>query len=76
MKLIENELGRKADINMMPAQTGDVDKTFANIQHAKDKYNYKPSTRIENGLKRLLIGTTTMAIIKFEERIQHVRTFP
>ncbi len=51
VKLIENELGKKADIKMMPAQTGDVDKTFANIQHAKNKYKYKPSTRIENGVK-------------------------
>ena len=34
----------------MPAQTGDVDKTYADISHAKQKYGYNPKTKIADGL--------------------------
>ena len=31
----------------MPAQTGDVEITFANIDHARSTYGYDPKTKID-----------------------------
>ena len=49
--LIEQALQKTANKDMMPAQVGDVDKTFANIDHAKQVYGYQPTTSIHDGVK-------------------------
>jgi UDP-glucuronate 4-epimerase len=49
--LIEASLDKVAQKNMMPAQVGDVDKTYADISHAKDIYNYQPKTAIKTGIE-------------------------
>ena len=38
----------------MPAQVGDVEKTYANIDHAKQRYGYQPSVSIDEGIKRFV----------------------
>jgi len=50
IELIERALNKPALKNMMPAQTGDVDKTYADISHAKQKYGYNPQTKIADGV--------------------------
>jgi UDP-glucuronate 4-epimerase len=50
IRLIEESLGKKAILNCLPAQAGDVEKTFADISHAKKTYNYNPTTKIQNGV--------------------------
>ncbi len=52
--LIEDALQKKAKKDMMPAQVGDVDKTFADIRHAKEVYDYQPKTTIEDGIKAFI----------------------
>jgi len=52
--LIERELGKSAKKEMMPAQIGDVDKTYADISHADKTYGYKPSTKISDGIKKFI----------------------
>ena len=52
--LIELELDKSAEKNMMPAQVGDVDKTFADIAHAKNTYGYLPKTKINEGIKKFI----------------------
>jgi UDP-glucuronate 4-epimerase len=51
IELIEKALNKKAKIKLMPSQQGDVDKTFADISHAKNKYGYQPKFPIEKGIE-------------------------
>ena len=50
VSLIEKVIGKKAIINQLPAQQGDVDITFANISKAKKEIGYNPKTDIESGI--------------------------
>jgi len=47
---LENKLGKKAKINFLPLQMGDVQDTFADIRNLKEKFDYKPSTSVEIGI--------------------------
>ncbi len=50
IQLIEDRLGKKALINEMPIQPGDVNRTFADITKAKQLLDYEPLTPIEKGI--------------------------
>ena len=50
IKALENTLGKKANINFLPLQPGDVQDTYANIDNLKEQFNYKPSTSVINGV--------------------------
>ena len=47
---LEKILGKKAKINFLPLQKGDVPDTYANIDNLKEQFNYKPSTSVINGV--------------------------
>ena len=47
---IEKVLGKKANINRLPMQAGDVPQTYADISKAQRLLNYQPNTRFEDGL--------------------------
>ena len=47
---LEKALGKKAKINFLPLQPGDVPDTFANVDNLKAKFNYKPSTSVVDGV--------------------------
>jgi len=49
---IEKVTGKKAIINHMPEQAGDVPKTFADISKAKLLLNYEPKTNLTTGLQK------------------------
>lgn len=49
---IEELTGKKAVIEQLPDQPGDVPKTFADISKAKELLGYNPQTQLEEGLKR------------------------
>jgi nucleoside-diphosphate-sugar epimerase len=51
---IENALDKKAIVEQMPMQPGDVDITFANIEKAKKLLNYQPTTDINTGLAKFV----------------------
>ena len=51
---LEKELGKKAKINFMPMQSGDVKKTFADISKAKDLLEYEPKVSLEKGIKKFV----------------------
>tara|TARA_Y100000816_G_scaffold289595_1_gene276368 strand:+ start:1073 stop:2032 length:960 start_codon:yes stop_codon:yes gene_type:complete len=51
---IEKELGKKAEIKFMDIQPGDVPKTFADIDHAKNKLNYEPKIPIQKGIPKFI----------------------
>ncbi len=47
---IENITGKKAIINKMPSQTGDVSKTWASIGKSKKLLGWRPKTPIKKGM--------------------------
>jgi len=49
---IEEVTGKKALIEQHPEQPGDVPKTFADINKAKNLLGYDPQTTLKNGLKK------------------------
>ena len=47
---LEGALGKKAEIEMLPPQMGDVPDTYADINDLLDQFHYKPSTSVEEGI--------------------------
>lgn len=47
---IENKLGKKAKMNFMPIQTGDVPATYADASALKNAVGYQPNTSVEDGV--------------------------
>jgi len=54
IELIEKNLNRKAKVNYLPLQPGDVPDTHANVDTLVDKINYCPSTSIEVGVENFI----------------------
>ncbi len=54
LDVIEKYLGKKAVIEMLPMQAGDVRETFADISKAGRILDYKPMVGIEEGVRRYL----------------------
>ncbi len=50
IELLENSLGKKAIIERLPNQAGDVPLTYADISKAKAMLGYEPKVRIEEGI--------------------------
>jgi len=50
IKALEDTLGKKANINFLPLQPGDVQDTYANVDNLKEQFNYKPSTSVISGV--------------------------
>ena len=51
---LEKCLGKKAQINFLPLQPGDVADTYANVENLKGKFNYKPSTSVTKGVSNFV----------------------
>jgi UDP-glucuronate 4-epimerase len=51
---IENALGQKAQLDMLPMQEGDVEVTYASTKKLFEKYLYKPSTNIDEGVLKFV----------------------
>ena len=54
IEILEHNLGRKAQINMLPMQPGDVPITYADVDDLIREIGFKPSTTLEEGLKRFV----------------------
>ena len=52
IRLLEDELGRRADIEQCPEQPGDVPATYADISKARRVLGYDPVTRFQDGINR------------------------
>jgi UDP-glucuronate 4-epimerase len=52
--LIERHTGREAIIDEQPMQAGDVEKTYANVDHAREKLGYAPRFTMDEGIKRFV----------------------
>jgi UDP-glucuronate 4-epimerase len=51
---IENALGKKAKINRLPEQPGDMPLTCADISKARNLLGYDPTTRLNEGLPKFV----------------------
>ena len=47
-------LGKKAKVNFLPLQSGDVPDTYANTDNLKEKFNYKPATPVIDGVSNFV----------------------
>lgn len=54
IKSIENITGKKVKIRQMPKQIGDVEKTWANIENAKNLLEWQPKTFLPEGLAKYI----------------------
>jgi UDP-glucuronate 4-epimerase len=52
--LLEDACGRKAELEMLPMQPGDVTKTYADIEAIRRDLGYAPTTAIEVGVPRFV----------------------
>ena len=50
IEVLEDCLGKKAEMNLLPLQPGDVPDTFADVTDLVDAVGYKPATTVEDGI--------------------------
>jgi UDP-glucuronate 4-epimerase len=51
---IEEKLGKKAEIEFLPMQKGDVLESFADIKKSEEMLSYKPITNVNKGIIRFI----------------------
>jgi UDP-glucuronate 4-epimerase len=54
IEILEDCLGKKAEKKMMPMQPGDIPATYADIDDLARDAGFKPSTTVEEGIKRFV----------------------
>jgi UDP-glucuronate 4-epimerase len=54
VRIIERELGTKAEIEYLPMQPGDVRETLADIEKSRAELGFEPRVSIEEGLPKLI----------------------
>ena len=51
LNIISKVIGKNAELDMLPPQEGDVNRTFSKIEKAKTHLNYQPKTALVKGLE-------------------------
>ena len=54
IEVLESKLGRKATLNLLPMQDGDVVNTEADVSDTLDAIGYAPSTPVEEGVGHIV----------------------
>ncbi len=54
IEVLEECLGRKAQMNLLPMQPGDVPDTYADVEDLSRDVGYRPSTPVEVGVARFV----------------------
>ncbi|MFP4313750.1 MAG: NAD-dependent epimerase/dehydratase family protein [Alphaproteobacteria bacterium] len=54
LRVIEEELGVKADIEFLPMQAGDIAETFADIEETTKLTGFRPTTTIREGVPKFV----------------------
>jgi UDP-glucuronate 4-epimerase len=54
IKTIETCLGRKAQMQMLPMQLGDITATLADVSRLERAVGFRPITKVEEGVRRLV----------------------
>ncbi len=51
---IENALGKKAKLELLPQQPGDVEETYADVEALKQATGFQPATPLDQGIERFV----------------------
>ena len=51
---LEAALGKKAEMNLLPLQPGDVPDTYADVQDLVEQFDYKPATPVAAGVAQFI----------------------
>tara|TARA_B100000780_G_C21120589_1_gene453834 strand:+ start:453 stop:1454 length:1002 start_codon:yes stop_codon:yes gene_type:complete len=54
IRLIEGELGKKAELDLLPMQPGDIAETFADIEETTRLTGFQPRTTIHEGVPKFV----------------------
>ena len=54
INVIEQCLGKKAKINRLPNQKGDVPRTYADISKARKLFRYSPAVSFKQGIEKFI----------------------
>ncbi|MCZ6731272.1 MAG: NAD-dependent epimerase [Gammaproteobacteria bacterium] len=54
IRVLEDCLGKKAKMDLMPMQEGDVPATYASVDDLKSDVGFRPSTSVETGIARFV----------------------
>lgn len=54
IRLLEAGLAREAELQMLPMQPGDVGATFADVSELERDFGFRPTTGIEEGVRRFV----------------------
>lgn len=54
IEVLQEKLGRKAELNLMPMQAGDVRETEADIAETRSAIGYEPTTPVEVGVGKFV----------------------
>jgi UDP-glucuronate 4-epimerase len=54
IEVLEEKLGRKAEINFLPMQAGDVQATEADVTETREVLRYQPKVSVEEGVGRFV----------------------
>ncbi|MCL5742885.1 MAG: NAD-dependent epimerase [Acidobacteria bacterium] len=54
IRVLEQAIGRKAELRMLPMQPGDVPATYADVDDLMRDVGFKPATPIEEGVRRFV----------------------
>ncbi len=52
--LLEDALGKKAEVNLLPMQMGDVADTYADISASQRDFGFEPKTTIDEGIPKFI----------------------
>lgn len=51
---LEDALGKKAVVELLPLQSGDVPDTFADVQNLSDEFDFQPATPVKVGVSQFI----------------------
>lgn len=68
VEAIEKNLGKRAIIECLPMQQGDVNKTVADISKAGRLLGYKPHTNFEEGIRKFVAWYLTQKKVMDDEK--------
>ncbi len=54
VEVLEESLGKKAKLQMLPMQEGDVPATSANVENLENDVGFRPRTTVEQGVSRFV----------------------
>ncbi|GAH81242.1 unnamed protein product, partial [marine sediment metagenome] len=54
VNLIQEKMGKEAKLSFLPPQSGDVERTYADVSKAEKLLGYSPKVSIEEGIEKFV----------------------